>query len=106
MNRLQALERTRKLLAMADPAGGATENERRVAKAKADLLIERFDLRSEPYAAAPEREAPRPTWHVKPNGAVDLPWAEFLRTGKMNDPRVSVERYNSRSDWKVWIDMG
>lgn len=110
MTRIQAWERTQKLLAVAADDSGATDNERAVAKRKAQKLVDEFELDSFSGYSSPPRvpkDAPKGKVYVHPDGTVDynLPWAEFIATGRMNDKRARVIHYRNPANWKVELDV-
>lgn len=103
MNRAEAVERVRKLQALADPARGGTPAEREVASNKAAALMERFGLdRAE---AAPREPAPSGgvfTSSTSTTGAYGyVVWNPV--TGE-HSSNVRVHAHASYNSWTIEIE--
>jgi hypothetical protein len=106
----QARARIEKLLALADPARGGTDNERAVALQKAQALSNRYGIglegeRRAHTARQARSRARRPPHYAAPAHGPAFDFAAFMRTGKADAPGVKVHHYRNRGDWKIEIDL-
>jgi hypothetical protein len=115
VTRDQAARRIAKLRAMANPAGGATPAERRLAAEKASKLEREHGLRtrSKPRRSRSRRRgtgpgpSPTPSFPYMPNVTstiAQMDWQFNAKTGEHTD-NVKVHSYRDMSNWKIEVAL-